>query len=224
MGVGAKLFISHAGDDHEVAAKICACIEARDVKCWIAPRDVPGGSNYAQVIEKEVRAAGAILVVVSNNALVSRGVLREVALADTVDKQFFVIRVDATTITAGSGLGYFLAGIQEVQFDPESKFFQHLVTDIAALLKPATTAIAPVAARPTLGSVVPSTKDRFPVEHLHPAVRGCVQAARGSAAIDLLTLSVAGVAVKLLTGSMGVLGLVGGWASCWPMMICAAGF
>jgi hypothetical protein len=34
------VFISHAGDDAGVVAEVCALLEKRGLKCWMAPRDV----------------------------------------------------------------------------------------------------------------------------------------------------------------------------------------
>jgi hypothetical protein len=33
------VFISHAGDDASVAVEVCALLEKRGLKCWMAPRE-----------------------------------------------------------------------------------------------------------------------------------------------------------------------------------------
>ena len=34
------VFVSHASEDHALAEQVCALLEQRGLKCWIAPRDV----------------------------------------------------------------------------------------------------------------------------------------------------------------------------------------
>jgi hypothetical protein len=40
-------FISYASQDATVANAVVAALERRDVRCWIAPRDVTPGEFYA---------------------------------------------------------------------------------------------------------------------------------------------------------------------------------
>jgi hypothetical protein len=47
------VFISHAGDDASLAVEVCALLESRGLKCWMAPRDVAAGmDDYAKVTGK----------------------------------------------------------------------------------------------------------------------------------------------------------------------------
>ena len=43
-------FISHAKGDQKRAREIAALLEARGLKCWIAPRDVRPGQSYGDEI------------------------------------------------------------------------------------------------------------------------------------------------------------------------------
>ena len=43
----ADVFISHSSIDKELADKVCETLEARSLKCWIAPRDIMPGSEWA---------------------------------------------------------------------------------------------------------------------------------------------------------------------------------
>jgi hypothetical protein len=43
-------FVSYATPDRAFAMELVEYLEARGVKCWVAPRDVTGGSSYAEMI------------------------------------------------------------------------------------------------------------------------------------------------------------------------------
>ena len=53
---GPMVFISHASQDHVVAEEICRLLEEDGIRCWIAPRNVDPGHDYAGRREGEVTA------------------------------------------------------------------------------------------------------------------------------------------------------------------------
>ena len=53
-----RVFISHASEDREIAQAVCEAIEGRGVPCWIAPRDITPGKDYAQALSRIVRDIG----------------------------------------------------------------------------------------------------------------------------------------------------------------------
>ena len=42
------IFISHSSEDSELAKKLCGMLEAEGHKCFIAPRDIRSGYEYAE--------------------------------------------------------------------------------------------------------------------------------------------------------------------------------
>ena len=44
------IFISYASKDKTVADAVCASLENRKIRCWIAPRDVLPGIPYGEAI------------------------------------------------------------------------------------------------------------------------------------------------------------------------------
>ena len=46
----ARLFISHAHDDADAAARIVAYLESHGMPCWISSRDIPPRAIYADAI------------------------------------------------------------------------------------------------------------------------------------------------------------------------------
>ncbi len=45
------VFISYSSRNQDVANAICHVLEEADIRCWMAPRDIPVGSKYASVIK-----------------------------------------------------------------------------------------------------------------------------------------------------------------------------
>ena len=105
-----RLFISHSASDHEAASILCAALEARGMKCWIAPRDIPAGGDYAEAIIAAIEATDAMVVLFSERANASQHIRREVERALNYDKRICPVTIDNAKL-AGA-LDYFLATLQ----------------------------------------------------------------------------------------------------------------
>src|SRR5207244_2386999 len=62
------VFISYAAEDHAAAATILAALEAANVPCWMAPRDIQPGADYAEAIVEAIEASRAMVVVFSSHS------------------------------------------------------------------------------------------------------------------------------------------------------------
>ena len=71
-------FISYASEDETVAGTICSYLERNAVSCWIAPRDVRPGSEYASEIIDGIKSSAVFVLVLSEHANTSAFVKREV--------------------------------------------------------------------------------------------------------------------------------------------------
>jgi TolB-like protein len=100
------VFISYASPDSEVADAVCDALESAGVACWIAPRDVVPGEFYADAIVHAIDAAKVIVLVLSQNAVASPHVLREVERATSKRHPVVSFRIDLAPLPAG--LEYFL--------------------------------------------------------------------------------------------------------------------
>ena len=76
----ADVFISHSSIDKEIADKVCETLEARGLKCWIAPRDIMPGSEWAVAISNAISVVRAMVVIYSKNSAQSTQVPKEIAL------------------------------------------------------------------------------------------------------------------------------------------------
>jgi hypothetical protein len=57
------VFISHCSEDRKIADAVCAPLEASKIRCWIAPRDVPPGANWASAIIDAIEETRIMVVV-----------------------------------------------------------------------------------------------------------------------------------------------------------------
>lgn len=74
------VFISHATEDRESTQVLASELESRGVRTWLAYRDVGVGSNYAEEIVKAIVGADYLLVVLSESAIESPHIRREVTI------------------------------------------------------------------------------------------------------------------------------------------------
>jgi TolB-like protein len=102
--------VSYASQDAAVANSIVESLEAQGLKCWMAPRDVKPGAQYADAIVRAITEAKAVVLVMSGSAVGSSHVGREVERAASKHKQIIAFRIDAAPLSPG--LEYFLSESQ----------------------------------------------------------------------------------------------------------------
>lgn len=87
-------FISYASENKDIADYIVEKIEKRGYRCFIAPRDICTGSEYAVEIVKGISNSTAVLLVFSSKSNNSRYVLREINSAVSRNKPIIPLRVE----------------------------------------------------------------------------------------------------------------------------------
>jgi adenylate cyclase len=107
------VFISYASQDAAITDAVVAALERHGLKCWIAPRDVKPGAQYADAIVRAINNAKAVVLVLSANAIVSSHVGREVERAASKHKSIIVFRIDSAPLVPA--LEYFLSESQWVE-------------------------------------------------------------------------------------------------------------
>jgi hypothetical protein len=76
-----EIFLCYASRDRAVAEAVCAALESRQIKCWIAPRDVLPGAEWAETIVDALDESRVLVLVLSSNSNRSPQVIREVGRA-----------------------------------------------------------------------------------------------------------------------------------------------
>ena len=95
----APVFISYASQDAAVAAALVEALERHDIVCWIAPRDVKAGALYADAIVRAIRGAKAFVVVLSESAIASSHVSKEIERASSRKRPIIALRIDSAPLT-----------------------------------------------------------------------------------------------------------------------------
>jgi hypothetical protein len=86
-------FISYASADKAKADEVCASLEAHGYKCWIAPRNIRAGHDYADAIIKGIHESKCMVLILSAAANESPFVHREVERAVSANKMVFPMRI-----------------------------------------------------------------------------------------------------------------------------------
>jgi hypothetical protein len=76
-----EVFISHSSKDKVMADAICAGLESRGIRCWIAPRDVLPGQEWTQAIVDAITSSRVFLLVFTENSNQSHQAIKEVDCA-----------------------------------------------------------------------------------------------------------------------------------------------
>src|SRR5579872_5233441 len=160
------VFISHAGDDASVAVEVCALLEKRGVKCWMAPRDVAAGSVWDEAILDAIESSRVFLLILSRSANDSQYVKNEVNRAFSERKPIVTFRIE--DVMPGRSLQLYLARHHWTDAFPPplAARIETLATSITALLdsSAASAAITPAAAERAThpGAVQPSAPTAKP--------------------------------------------------------------
>ena len=105
------IFVSYCTkSDRDAAYDLVAHVESRGIECWIAPRDVQGGMEWAAEIVSAITVAKVMVLIFSASANNSPQVRREVMLA--VHRGVRVIPFRIEDIEPVASLEYFLGGNQ----------------------------------------------------------------------------------------------------------------
>ncbi len=107
---GRDVFVSYASQDIAVADAIVGTLEKNGLKCWIAPRDVTPGLQYADEIVGAINEAKLVVLVLSEHAVSSPHVGREIERAASKRRRVIALRTDATALTRS--FEYFLSESQ----------------------------------------------------------------------------------------------------------------
>jgi hypothetical protein len=100
-------FISYSSQDKPTADAVCAGLESRGIRCWIAPRDILPGQAWSASIIDALGLSRLLVLIFSHHADSSPQVLREVERA--VHKGVIVIPFRIEDHPPSKSMEYFLS-------------------------------------------------------------------------------------------------------------------
>ncbi|WAC04904.1 MAG: toll/interleukin-1 receptor domain-containing protein [Methanoregula sp.] len=100
------VFISHAQADKPVADAVCARLEAANIRCWIAPRDVPPGKDFPEAIIEGIEGSRVMVLIFSSHSNNSKHVIRE--LTSAVNKGLVIVPFRIEDIIPSKSMEYLI--------------------------------------------------------------------------------------------------------------------
>lgn len=159
------VFICHSSKDRTIANAICSTLEQHRIRCWIAPRDVLPGSDYAQSIVEAIGTTRLTVLVFSDSSNHSGHVRREIERSVSHGVPILPFRVE--DVVPSPSLEYFISDAHwlDAMTPPLEQHLDHLAETVRLLLEreagartvETVTAPAPPAAAPTAPSPVAPT-------------------------------------------------------------------
>lgn len=92
------VFISYSSQDMKAAQAICHVLEQKEIRCWMAPRNIPPGSDYGDVIDDAIKSCKVVVVIFSETAAESQWVKGELNIAFEEQKTIIPFRLDNTPL------------------------------------------------------------------------------------------------------------------------------
>jgi S1-C subfamily serine protease len=102
-------FISYPHQNKAVADAACATLEAAGIRCWIAPRDVEPGADWAGAIVDAIDHCRVMILIFSSHANRSKQVHREVQRA--FDREVPVVPFRIENVVPDKTLSYYMASV-----------------------------------------------------------------------------------------------------------------
>ena len=159
------VFICHSSVDRVIANAVCARLEQNRIRCWIAPRDVIPGREFAESIIEAIHGSKLTILVFSANSNSSQHVHKEIERSVNAGIPILPFRVE--DVMPSPALEYFISDAHwlDALSPPLEDHLDHLVGTVQLLLNRETpgdeSTLAPVAAAPVAPErITPETPSR----------------------------------------------------------------
>jgi hypothetical protein len=129
------VFICHSSKDKKIADAICAKLEQNKIRCWIAPRDVVPGQDFAEAIVAAIHASKVTVFVFSTHSNESPHVSHELERSVSLGLPILPFRVD--DVVPSPALEYFISSAHwlDALTPPLEAHIDRLVSTVAVLLE-----------------------------------------------------------------------------------------
>jgi len=185
--MGPEVFISYAVEDRSTADAVCATLEARHTKCWIAPRDVLPGMDYAQAIVEAISQSRAMVLIFSSRSNHSPHVRREVERAVSGGIPILPFRIE--DVPPSPSLEYYIGAV--CCLDAFTPPLEGHLRRLATMMGPLVSRKGPVGERPD------ARYNRVPIRNVYKTAKAWISRpiVRFAAALAVAVAALAVVAV-----------------------------
>ena len=134
------VFISYSSKEHDEAFLLNEILKRNNIKTWIAPDNIPGGSNYTREIPSAIRACKVFLLVLSEKSQQSIWVSAEVETAFKNEK--FIIPFVIEKCPLKDEFDFLLSRSQRIEaYEKKSEALETLIKCIRSVLNISDTTI-----------------------------------------------------------------------------------
>lgn len=127
-------FISHSSKDKTIADAVCGTLEGKNIRCWIAPRDVPPGTHYGAALDKAIENSKIFILLISKGSNNSAQVIRELEIA--ADNGIPIIPIRIEDIEPTDAMRYYVKSLHwlDALTPPLERHLEKIAASVQALL------------------------------------------------------------------------------------------
>src|SRR5438874_1006558 len=133
--MSADVFISHSSQDKDVADRMCAFLESRGLRCWIAPRNIKVGSDWGAGIMDGISSSRAMVLILSSRSNDSESVKDEVAQAVNRSLPIIPFKIEDVALSGFMELNLRRRQWQNAIAGSMEEHFQQLGAELDGLLR-----------------------------------------------------------------------------------------
>jgi len=151
------VFISYSVEDKPTADAVCAALEGKRIRCWIAPRDILPGAIFAEALIEAINGSRVFVLVFSSRSNNSPHVMRELERA--VHKGLPILPLRIEDVPLSLSMEYFISSPHwlDAMTPPLQKHLGHLAETVRLLLTRTDEAAAEAAGAVATAVVEPAT-------------------------------------------------------------------
>ena len=143
-----EIFISYSSVDFPQADTVRSVLEKNGLSCWMAPRDIPGGSNYTKEIPIAIRNCKVFVLILSQSAQSSHWVLKELDSAVNCGKVILPFMLEDCALN--DEFNFLLTGAQRYSaYQKKAEAMETLIGRIRGIIDVPTTPQTENIAQPT---------------------------------------------------------------------------
>ncbi|MBQ7546208.1 MAG: toll/interleukin-1 receptor domain-containing protein [Clostridia bacterium] len=135
--MGGQVFISYSSKDRDTAKRIKEALEQAGFSCWMDKGSIPFGSSYAAEIENAIRSCDAFVLILSDAAMHSKWVEKELDRAENHNKMVLPYVTEPCELT--DAFQYYLTNVQMfLAYENRKQALSQLIDSLKQQLRPVT--------------------------------------------------------------------------------------
>ena len=141
------VFISYKSEESADAIWLEQVLEKNGISCWIAPDNIPGGSNYGYEIPKAIESCKIFVLVLSDKAQKSMWISKEVNMALNYKKIIMPFMIEDCELL--KEFNFYLSDVQRYSaYESKAKAIEQMIAEIKRILNNDPISTKPISTKP----------------------------------------------------------------------------